>query len=264
MRESEAGARAIRLGIRLSGGSRSRLGWPRRVSGRHARPYPAPLYVRSLPPPVASTLPPSGASRRKAPVGSPAGKPRLGSAPAPGATRESREILPPRRTRFVNPHRGSPRPLLCFGCVEERHDENAQTETNQQGKTDDEAVFHTRSLRSYQAAQKGPSAVTPPLAGYPARLGTRCGVPPVRLDPPAVGTPPCAPSPSGVEGHLGLFEQLPMGGGPPPPDENGVYSSRAGRPGEVGSWLVPCVREQFEPGSFRHPALLPRARQAES
>jgi len=71
----------------------------------------------------------------------------------------------------VNPHGGSPRPLLCFGCVEKCHDENAQTETNQQGKTDDEAVFHTRSLRSYQAAEKGPSAGTHPPDGYTARLG---------------------------------------------------------------------------------------------
>jgi len=34
--------------------------------------------------------------------------------------------------------------------------------------------------------------VTQPLAGYPVRLGTRCGVPGVRLDPPVVGTPPIA------------------------------------------------------------------------
>ena len=47
-------------------------------------------------------------------------------------------------------------------------------------------------LEAAQAAEKGPSAVTQPSAGYPARSGTRCGVPGVRLDPPLVGTPPSA------------------------------------------------------------------------
>jgi hypothetical protein len=69
-----------------------------------------------------------------------------------GATRPvppetGRRISPLRRAHFVNTQRGSPRRFLCVGCFEEHHDENAQTETNEQGKTDDEDVFHARSLR---------------------------------------------------------------------------------------------------------------------
>lgn len=37
--------------------------------------------------------------------------------------------------------------MPCVGCFEKHHDENAQTETNEHGKTDDEDVFHDRSLR---------------------------------------------------------------------------------------------------------------------
>ena len=47
----------------------------------------------------------------------------------------------------------------------------------------------TRPPGLFQAAETGPSTETHPPDGYPARLGTRCDVPPVRLDPPAVGTP---------------------------------------------------------------------------
>ena len=38
-------------------------------------------------------------------------------------------------------------------AFEKHHDENAQTETNQHGKTDDEDVLHTRSLRSFTAVR---------------------------------------------------------------------------------------------------------------
>jgi hypothetical protein len=58
----------------------------------------------------------------------------------------------------------------------------------------------TTRRRAWQAAEKGPSAVTQLSAGYPARSGTRCGVPvstphsaPGTHGYPSVGwvTPPC-------------------------------------------------------------------------
>ena len=53
------------------------------------------------------------------------------------------------------------------------------------------AIYDTFHPRASQAVEKGPSAGAHPAGGYLARLATRCGVPPVRLDPP-VGTPPTA------------------------------------------------------------------------
>ena len=67
--------------------------------------------------------------------------------PVPGAARKGRHRSAPRRARLVSAQRSAARRLRRVGCFEQDHDENAETKTNQQRKTDDEDVRHTRSLR---------------------------------------------------------------------------------------------------------------------
>ena len=146
------------------------MGWPRRVSGRHAQPYPAPPHVRTLPPPVASALATSAARLAEGVRGAADEKSHEWGEARPVPLGKAEQISPPRRTRLVNAYRGSPRPLLCFGYVEKRHDENARQKPINRAKL---------TMRPYST----------PVPSGPTRLLKKAHLPGTR--PSGWVTPPC-------------------------------------------------------------------------